>query len=202
MTYIRFEWENRGDMMSLDQVNQLFEEIHVFSIPTFCIIISIVLIGSLIIGTILTKSLHEGAMIMVFVCLVFIPITQLYTMSKEKPKIEKWEQTVKKEYIEKLPVHSVSITSFRQVDTASDISFFTKENKDAKTMELEGIDEGIPFKKTLNVQVERTDEKQAYMTYQYVEDNLPFDRVAKNFGSRKYFSKGYYNAVLYVPKSS
>lgn len=191
--------------MSVDQINTLFEQAHIMNLVGYFKILFWIGVVVFAIGLIGTKDIVGSLVGVVCIYVICIPIfffTMMYISSKEKPKIEKWEQTVKEEYIEKLPVQSVPITSFRKIDTESNSSSFTKREGDIQTMELEGIENGIPFKKTLNVKVERTDEKQARITYQFLNENLPSDKVAEEFGNSKFFYAGYYNVILYIPKSS
>jgi hypothetical protein len=119
-------------------------------------------------------------------------LTFHFVDNKEKSLRQEWVKKHAIPFIEELPTQKIVVDKYFITNEESHSSFFT-EKEDFKTMRIQGKNEnGEPVDLILNVKIQpKKNIQKPYVIYKKLKKDLPYK-----------FKKGYYNAVLFVPKDN
>jgi hypothetical protein len=178
--------------LTWSEVVNAYKETTILNDVTVCLLI----IGVLVILFFISYIFSGDYLFSIFGALVImavIGIVGTITMENEEKFLrEKWVNEYAIPFIEGLPSQKIIVDQYSLANEKSYSSFFTKK-EDFKTVKIQGKDEnGEPIDMVLNVKIQpKRNISKPYVLYKKLKKDLPYK-----------FKKGYYNAILFVPKDN
>jgi hypothetical protein len=166
--------------------NAVSKEGLIFTTVVICVCVSLAIFASFLIESFGT------AIIYLFVTAFLIALTLGYHDEKEKENRQEWVEQYAIPYIEHLPDKKIIVDNYSITNKNNKVSFFTKKG-DFETITLHGKNEvGALVSMRINARIQPKEHIQKpYLVYKELKKNMPYK-----------FKKGYYNAILFIPKNN